>query len=50
LEQIFHAKVIRLPGVRDIFDNDLQVLKDGEHTGAKPGQGVCGSSWNRPQG
>jgi N-acyl-D-aspartate/D-glutamate deacylase len=27
-------------GVRDVFVNGVQVLKDGEHTGAKPGRVV----------
>jgi N-acyl-D-amino-acid deacylase len=29
-------------GVRDVFVNGVQVLKDGEHTGAKPGRFVKG--------
>jgi len=29
-------------GVRDVFVNGVQVLKDGEHTGAKPGRVVYG--------
>jgi N-acyl-D-amino-acid deacylase len=29
-------------GVRDVFVNGVQVLKDGEHTGAKPGRAVRG--------
>ena len=29
-------------GVRDVFVNGTQVLRDGEHTGAKPGQFVRG--------
>jgi len=29
-------------GVRDVFVNGVQVLKDGEHTGAKPGRVVRG--------
>jgi N-acyl-D-amino-acid deacylase len=29
-------------GVRDVWVNGVQVLKDGEHTGAKPGQVVRG--------
>lgn len=29
-------------GVRDVFVNGVQVLKNGEHTGAKPGRVVCG--------
>ena len=32
-------------GVRDMFVNGVQVLKDGEHTGAKPGQVVRGPGW-----
>jgi N-acyl-D-amino-acid deacylase len=35
-------------GVRDVFVNGTQVLKDGEHTGAKPGQVVRGPGWKRP--
>jgi N-acyl-D-amino-acid deacylase len=34
-------------GVRDVFVNGVQVLKDGEHTGAKPGQVVRGPGWQR---
>ncbi len=30
-------------GVRDVFVNGIQVLKDGEHTGAKPGKALWGS-------
>lgn len=32
-------------GVRDVFVNGVQVLKNGEHTGAKPGQVVRGPGW-----
>ena len=32
-------------GVRDVFVNGVQVLKKGEHTGAKPGQVVRGPGW-----
>jgi N-acyl-D-amino-acid deacylase len=32
-------------GVRDVFVNGVQVLKDGEHTGAKPGRFVKGPGW-----
>ena len=32
-------------GVRDVFVNGVQVLKDGEHTGAKPGEVVHGPGW-----
>jgi N-acyl-D-amino-acid deacylase len=34
-------------GVRNVFVNGVQVLKDGEHTGAKPGQVVRGPGWKR---
>jgi N-acyl-D-amino-acid deacylase len=34
-------------GVRDVFVNGVQVLKDGEHTGAKPGQVVHGPGWKK---
>ncbi len=29
-------------GVRDVFVNGVQVLKDGEHTGKKPGRALWG--------
>lgn len=32
-------------GVRDVFVNGQQVLRDGEHTGATPGQVVRGPGW-----
>jgi N-acyl-D-amino-acid deacylase len=32
-------------GVRHVFVNGVQVLSDGEHTGAKPGQVVRGPGW-----
>ena len=32
-------------GVRQVFVNGVQVLKDGEHTGATPGQVVRGPGW-----
>ncbi|WP_347259744.1 D-aminoacylase [Rudaea sp.] len=32
-------------GVRDVFVNGVQVLRGGEHTGAKPGQFVRGPGW-----
>ncbi len=34
-------------GMRDVFVNGVQVLKDGEHTGAKPGQVVRGPGWTK---
>ncbi len=33
-------------GVRDVFVNGVQVLKNGEHTGAMPGQVVRGPGWS----
>ena len=32
-------------GMRDVWVNGTQVLKDGEHTGAKPGRVVRGPGW-----
>ncbi|GAA4743698.1 amidohydrolase family protein [Sphingomonas daechungensis] len=32
-------------GVRDVFVNGTQVLKNGQHTGAKPGRFVRGPGW-----
>jgi len=32
-------------GVRDVFVNGVQVLANGEHTGAKPGRVVRGPGW-----
>ena len=34
-------------GMRDVFVNGVHVLKDGDHTGAKPGQAVRGPGWNK---
>jgi len=34
-------------GVRDVFVNGVHVLKDGEHTGARPGQVVRGPGWKK---
>ncbi len=34
-------------GVVDVFVNGVQVLKDGEHTGATPGRVVRGPGWKR---
>ena len=37
-------------GVRDVFINGVQVLKDGEHTDAKPGRVVRGPGyWRSPE-
>ncbi|HET6278499.1 MAG TPA: amidohydrolase family protein, partial [Candidatus Polarisedimenticolia bacterium] len=33
-------------GVVHLFVNGVQVLKDGEHTGAKPGRVVRGPGWS----
>ena len=32
-------------GMRHVWVNGVQVLKDGEHTGAKPGRVVRGPGW-----
>jgi N-acyl-D-aspartate/D-glutamate deacylase len=32
-------------GIRDVWVNGVQVLKDGEHTGEKPGRVVRGPGW-----
>jgi N-acyl-D-amino-acid deacylase len=34
-------------GMRHVFVNGVQVLKDGEHTGAKPGRFVHGPGWRK---
>jgi N-acyl-D-amino-acid deacylase len=34
-------------GMRDVFVNGVQVLRDGEHTGAKPGRFVRGPGWGK---
>jgi len=34
-------------GVRHVFVNGVQVLKEGRHTGAKPGRVVRGPGWKR---
>ncbi|HEU4828257.1 MAG TPA: D-aminoacylase [Gemmatimonadales bacterium] len=34
-------------GMRDVFVNGVQVLANGEHTGAKPGRFVRGPGWKR---
>lgn len=35
-------------GVGDVFVNGVQVLRDGQHTGAKPGRVVHGPGWRGP--
>jgi N-acyl-D-amino-acid deacylase len=34
-------------GMRDVFVNGVQVLRDGEHTGATPGRFVHGPGWRK---
>jgi N-acyl-D-amino-acid deacylase len=34
-------------GMRHVFVNGVQVLRDGDHTGATPGRFVRGPGWNR---
>jgi N-acyl-D-amino-acid deacylase len=36
-------------GVRHVFVNGVQVLRDGEHTGAMPGRVVRGPGWMGPR-
>jgi N-acyl-D-amino-acid deacylase len=36
-------------GMRDVWVNGVQVLKDGEHTGAAPGRVVRGPGWRDPR-
>jgi N-acyl-D-amino-acid deacylase len=36
-------------GMLHVFVNGTQVLKDGEHTGAKPGRVVRGPGWSSPR-
>jgi N-acyl-D-amino-acid deacylase len=35
-------------GVRHVFVNGVQVLKDGEHTGARPGRALAGPGKRQP--
>jgi N-acyl-D-amino-acid deacylase len=37
-------------GVRHVWVNGVQVLKDGEHSGQKPGRVVRGPGWKVPEG
>ncbi len=37
-------------GVRHVFVNGVQVIKEGEHTGARPGQVVHGPGWKARTG
>jgi N-acyl-D-amino-acid deacylase len=32
----------------DVFVNGVQVLKDGNHTGATPGRFIHGPGWKNP--
>jgi N-acyl-D-amino-acid deacylase len=34
-------------GMRQVFVNGVQVLRDGEHTGARPGRVVRGPGWKQ---
>jgi N-acyl-D-amino-acid deacylase len=36
-------------GMVHVFVNGVQVLKDGEHTGARPGRVVRGPGWRKPE-
>jgi len=35
-------------GMKHVFVNGVEVVRDGVHTGAKPGRAVRGSGWRRP--
>jgi N-acyl-D-amino-acid deacylase len=35
-------------GVRQVFVNGVQVIRDGQHTGAKPGRALRGPGYTRP--
>jgi N-acyl-D-amino-acid deacylase len=41
----YEAPMQYASGVSDVFVNGVQVLRDGEHTGATPGQVVRGPGW-----
>ncbi|HEV8693600.1 MAG TPA: amidohydrolase family protein [Lysobacter sp.] len=42
----FEQPMALATGVSDVFVNGVQVLRDGEHTGAKPGRVVRGPGWS----
>jgi N-acyl-D-amino-acid deacylase len=37
-------------GVREVFVNGVEVIRDGKHTGAKPGRVVRGPGWHATEG
>jgi N-acyl-D-amino-acid deacylase len=37
-------------GVREVFVNGVEVIRDGKHTGAKPGRVVRGPGWHTTLG
>lgn len=43
----YAAPQVYATGMRHVFVNGVQVLRDGEHTGAKPGRVVRGPGWRR---
>jgi N-acyl-D-amino-acid deacylase len=43
----FASPQLYATGMRHVFVNGVQVLRDGEHTGATPGRFVRGPGWNR---
>jgi len=43
----FEEPQVYATGMRHVFVNGIQVLRNGEHTGATPGRVVRGPGWNR---
>jgi N-acyl-D-amino-acid deacylase len=46
----FERPQVYATGMRDVFVNGVQVLKDGAHTGATPGRFVRGPGWRKCSG
>jgi len=44
------APQVYATGVREVIVNGVEVVKDGQHTGAKPGQVVHGAGWTGAPG
>ncbi len=43
----FERPQVYSTGMRHVFVNGVQVLKNGEHTGATPGRAVRGPGWRK---